>query len=131
MSANDIFEFFFIGLFLIVYLSHIPVMLILARKHDFRNTRFNIYAVLTMLPLLVSGLLLIFGPQDLGGRVALSKSLTLVFLIFAILWAFCSLFLFIGIKEVDRRTKAIAMISASASFALSCLAAIGASYVTL
>jgi hypothetical protein len=131
VSVTLIFELLLIGLLLVVYLSHIPIMVILVRKHDFCNIRFNIYSVVSMLPLVASGLLLILGPQDIGGRVVLSKYLALVFVAFLTDWVVCSLFLFLRVKDIDLRTKAKAMVSASFSVALSCAAAIGASYVTV
>ena len=131
MSAKSVFELLVIALLAIAYLSHIPVMTLLARKQRFRNTRFNIYAILCSLPFIISGLLLLFGPQDLSGRVEMSKHLFIVFMAFTVDWLFCTVFLFVGVKDIELKTKVIAMISASVSFVFSCAAVVGASYFTV
>jgi hypothetical protein len=131
MSVKSIFEFGLIGLLFALYLSHIPIMVTLAKKYDFQNLRFNVYSVVSTIPLCASGLLLIFGAEDIGGRVATSKALPLILGAFLAVWILSSLFLLFRVRGVDRSTKVKAMISASGSFALSCGAAIGASYVTI
>lgn len=131
MSVKSIFELGLIGLFFIVYLSHIPIMVSLAKKDDFQNLHFNVYSVVSTIPLIVSGFLLIFGPQDIGGRVSMSKALPLILGAFLSVWILSSLFLLLRVRDVDRSVKVKAMISASGSFALSCGAAVGASYVTV
>lgn len=131
MSAKSVFELLVIALLAIAFLSHIPVMTLLARKQGFRNPRFNIYAILCSLPFLASGLLLLFGPQDLSGRVDMSKHLFIVFMAFTVYWLCCTAFLFAGVKDIELRTKVMAMVSASVSVVLSCAAVVGASYVTV
>jgi hypothetical protein len=106
-------------------------MAVLAGKQGFRNTRFNIYSVLSILPFIASGLLLLLGPQDLSGRVAMSKYLFIVFMAFTVDWLFCMVFLFVSVKDLELKTRVKAMVSASVSFALSSAAVVGASYVTV
>ena len=131
MSVKTLLELLVIGLVAIVYLSHVPAMAVLAGKWGFRNTRFNIFSILSTLPFIASGLLLLFGPQDLGGRVEISKYLVIVPLAFTVYWLFCTAFLFVGVKDIDLKSKLLAMVSASISFVLSYGAIVGASYVTV
>lgn len=120
-----------IALLAVAYMSHVPVMAVIVRKQRVRNTHFNIYSILSILPFITSGLLLLFGPQDLSGRVAMSKFLFIIFIAFTVEWLFCAIFLFVSVKEIELKTKLISMVSASVSFVLSCAAVIGAIYVTV
>ena len=131
MSVKSVFELLLIAVFFIIYLSHAPIMVAIAGKRGFRDTRLNIYSVLSLLPFIVSGVLLLFGPQDLSGRVAISKYLFMIFILFAVDWLFCTVFLFVGVKNLDLKSKVKAMVSASVSFFLSCAAVVGAGYVTV
>lgn len=131
MSVRSVFELLVIALLAVAYLSHVPAMTLLARKQGFRNTRFNIYSILCSLPFIASGLLLLFGPQDLSGRVAISKHLFIVCMAFTVDWLCCTVFLFVGVKDIKLKTKVMAMVSATVSFVLSCAAVVAASYVTV
>ena len=131
LSIKSVFELLVITLLAIAYLSHIPVMAVLAGQQGFRNTRFNIYSLLSFLPFIASGLILLFGPQDLSGRVAISKYLFVVFMAFTVNWLSCMVFLFVSVKDLRLKTKVRAMASASVSFVLSCASVVGASYVTV
>ncbi|MDF1845338.1 MAG: hypothetical protein P1U77_28335 [Rubripirellula sp.] len=131
MSVKSVFELLLIGVFFIIYLSHTPIMVAIAGKRGFRDTRLNIYSVLSLLPFIVSGVLMLFGPQDLSGRVAMSKYLFVIFILFAVDWLFCTVSLFVGVKNLDLKSKVKSMVSASVSFVLSCAAVVGAGYVTV
>ncbi len=131
MSVKSIFELLLIVLFFIIYLSHAPIMAAIAGKRGFRDTRLNIYSVLSLLPLIISGSLLLFGPQDLSGRVAMSKYLWVLFILFAAHWLFCTAILLVTVKDLELRSKVVAMTSASVSFVLSFAAVVGAAYVTV
>lgn len=100
-------------------------------KRGFRDTRLNIYSVLSLLPLIISGVLLLFGPQDLSGRVAISKYLWAVLILFAAQWLFCTAILLGAVKDLELRIKVVAMTSTSVSFVLSFAAIVGAAYVTV
>ena len=131
MSVKSVFELLLIAVFFIIYVSHAPIMVAIAGKRGFRDTRLNIYSVLSLLPFIVSGVLLLFGPQDLSGRVAMSKYLPVMFILFAADWLFCTVFLFVAVKDLEPKSKVVAMTSASVSFVLSCAAVVGAAYVTV
>ena len=131
MSVKSISELLLIVLFFIIYLSHAPIMAAIAGKRGFRDTRLNIYSVLSLLPLIISGSLLLFGPQDLSGRVAMSKYLWVLFILFAAHWLFCTAILLGAVKDLELRIKVVAMSSASISFVLSFAAVVGAAYVTV
>ena len=131
MSVKSVFELLLIGVFFIIYLSHAPIMVAIAGKRGFRDTRLNIYSVLSFLPFIVSGVLMLFGPQDLSGRVEMSKYLFVIFILFAVDWLFCTVFLFVGVKNLDMKSKVKSMVSASVSFVLSCAAVVGSGYVTV
>ena len=131
MSVKSVFELLVIALLAVAYVSHVPVTAVIVGKQRFRNTRFNIYSILSILPFIASGLLLLFGPQDLSGRLAISKHLLMVFMAFTVDWLFCAVFLFVSVKDIELRTKVISMVSASISFVLSCAAVVGATYVTV
>lgn len=131
MSVKSVFELLVIALLAVAYVSHVPATAVIVGKQRFRNTRFNIYSILSILPFIASGLLLLFGPQDLSGRLAISKHLLMVFMAFTVDWLFCAVFLFVSVKDIELRTKVISMVSASISFVLSCAAVVGATYVTV
>ncbi|NNE91961.1 MAG: hypothetical protein HKN23_09970 [Verrucomicrobiales bacterium] len=131
MSIQSIAEMLLFAAFLLIYLSHLPIMAVMAGKMGFRDARLNLYAVLSLLPFLVSGLLLLLGPQDLGGRVALSNFLPVIFILFVADWLFCTVFLFVGVRNLEKGSKVRAQVSATVSLVLSCAAAVGAGFATV
>ena len=70
MSVSDIGEWIIMGFLLILYLLHIAVMVMAhMRNGGLRNRKLLTYSVVSILPLIISASFLIFGPDDISGRL--------------------------------------------------------------
>ena len=132
MSANDILEWFLIGLFFLLYLLHLPVMVWVLRKNGgFRNRKLVVYTVVSILPLVVSGGLILFGPDDLRGRVDLSEfySVMLAYLVVSLL--FCVVFLFTKLSDLPRGTRIKLLLSTIVATVMSWFAFMASVFATV
>ena len=106
-------------------------MIAIVWKQGFQNTRMKVYTALSLAPFILSALLLFIGAGDLGRIVCISENFLLIFVVFALDWGSCSIFIFRGINNVDRATKVKATISTSISFVCSCIAVLAAGFATV
>ena len=132
MSANDIFEKFLTGVFFLLFLLH-PVVMVLVTKQNggFSNRNLIVYALLSVLPLVLTGGLFIFGPNDLVSRGDLRDFYWLVVAYITANLLFCVIFLFKTLSELALATRLTLLASAILASVMSWLAFLGSVFVTV
>ena len=132
MSANDILECFLTGLFFLLYLLHLPVMVSALKKNGgFRNRKLAVYTVVSILPVIVSGACLFFGPDDLGGRSDLAEFHWVMLGYLVVSLVFCVGFLFIKLAELSLKTRIKVLFSTILAVVMSWIAFLGSIFATV
>ncbi|MEN8715987.1 MAG: hypothetical protein ABF384_13835 [Verrucomicrobiales bacterium] len=132
MSANDIFEWFLTGIFLLLFLLHPAVMVLVTKKNGgFGNRNLIVYTVLSVLPLGITGGFLIFGPNDLGGRGDLRDFYWVIVAYIAVNLLFCVVFLFNRLSELSLATRLKVLGSTILASVVSWLAFLGSVFATV
>jgi hypothetical protein len=132
MSANNIFEWFLTGIFLLLFLLHPAVMVLVTQKNGgFGNRNLIVYTVLSVLPLGITGGFLFFGPNDLGGRGDLRDFHWLIVAYITVNLLICVVYLFNALTELLLATRLKVLVSTILASVMSWLAFLGSVYVTV
>lgn len=132
MSANDITEWLLIGLFILLFLLHPAVMgMVLKKNGGFRNGRLWVYTVISIFPLMVSASFLIFGPDDLSGRLDLADYQLVAIAYLVVNLLVCAVLLFTMLSSLTINTRIMMLLSTIVSAAMSLVAFIAATFATV
>ena len=131
ISFNDLAEIALIGGFFICYLAHLPFMLMILKSRRFRDRNLNLYFAISILPLLISAPLLVFGGDDLASRGTIRQASGFLLGGFAIHFLVCTILLFTKVSGLSRTTRAMVLLSTFVSGVTSAIAVTAAGFATV
>ena len=131
ISFNNLAEVAMIGGFFVCYLAHVPFMLMILRSRQFRDRSLNLYFAISILPLLLSASLLVFGGDDLASRGGIRHGSGFLLGGFVVHFLVCAILILTRLSGLSRTTRVTILISTFVSVVTSAIAVVAASFATL
>ena len=120
-----------IGGFFVCYLAHVPFLLMILKSRQFRDRNLNVYFAISILPLLLSASLLVFGGDALDSRGSIRQASGFLLGGIAIHFLVCTILLFTKVSGLSRTTRVTILISTFVSVVTSAIAVVAASFATV